>query len=133
MSRSSPYYLKATQEAEKVDSPALGFLIAREVTSGGAGLLGGVQALIKQNNTIIELLIQLSDHQRNLDQRLSSIERSFGKQTEGVNSEELDSIIKRIENLSLGPQEKPKETKGKLRVFKDPKVILQEELEKLKR
>lgn len=43
-----------------------------------------------------------------------------------------ESLKTKLQNLSLGTSEKQKEGRGKLRVFKDPYKILQEEQEKLR-
>ncbi|CAL5352136.1 unnamed protein product [Camellia sinensis] len=41
-------------------------------------------------------------------------------------------LITKLENLSLGPKEKPKESRGLLRVHRNPNKLLQDELDKLK-
>lgn len=55
---SSSTYIEALQATENLEPPALGFVKPSE---GAKGAIGSSLALIKQNNTIIQLLVRVSE------------------------------------------------------------------------
>ncbi|KAG6499953.1 hypothetical protein ZIOFF_039767 [Zingiber officinale] len=70
----------------------------------------------------------LKDIQSDLKTVVEQTKKGSGSTTTAI----PDSLIEKLRGLTLGAQEKPKEGKGKLRVYKDPFKILKEEQEKLK-
>ncbi|KAG6485640.1 hypothetical protein ZIOFF_054203 [Zingiber officinale] len=105
---------------------AIGF--ARPSDYQGPAL--GNSAIIRQNNTQIQLLVQIAENLKDIqaDPKII-IEQTKG----GVKATPIpDDLVEKLKNLTLGPSEKPKEGSRKLRVFKDPYKILKEEQEKLK-
>lgn len=87
--------------------------------------------IIKQNNTQIYLLIQIAESLKDIQTDLKFLTKQ--NQNSGTSTALPESLITKLQGLTLGPQEKPKEGKGKLRVYKDPFSTLKEEQEKLKR
>nr|WEX32079.1 putative nucleic acid binding protein [Dioscorea bacilliform SN virus] len=118
-------YLKALQETESIEPPAVGYTRPAEY-KGLASALASVQ---KQNNTLIQLFTQLFTQLTALQGEVRSLrtERSNSAQTEQL----LDQVITRLGKLSLS--EKLPEKTGKLLVYKDPYLIYQEELAKLQK
>lgn len=76
------------------------------------------------------MLVQIAKSLRDIQADLKTVI----EQTKGSVSPNLipDSLIEKLQNLSLGPAEKPREGKGTVRVFKNLYKILKEEQEKLK-
>ncbi|KAG6535784.1 hypothetical protein ZIOFF_000813 [Zingiber officinale] len=124
--KSTSSYKEAVQATEQIESPAVEFAKPSEFQ----GPTSGNMVIIKQNNTQLQLLVQIAKSLKDIQVDLKTIvEQTKG----GIKATSLlDDLITKLQNLSLGPTESPKEGKGKLRVFRDPYKILKEEQEKLK-
>ena len=128
LTQNTQFYKQAVQATDLIESPAVGFVKPSDHRGGTSG----TTALIKQNNTQIQLLVQALEEIRNLEAEVKILKDQIQKQ-KGVQlpSEITDELSARLAKLSIEPS-KQKEKKGVLRVFKDPFVILQEEKQKLK-
>lgn len=126
--QNTQFYKEAVQATDSIESPAVGFVKPADHRGGTSG----TTALIKQNNTQIQLLVQALVAIRNLEAEVKILKDQVSKQ-KGVQlpSELTDELSAKLAKLSLESSKK-KEKKGVLRVFKDPFVILQEEKQKLK-
>lgn len=122
-------YKKAVLATESIESPALGFI--RPADYKGANT--GQAALIKQNNTLIQLVVDLSEKVTSLSDNIKTLRDEVRQLQKGKEVVDItDDLISKLERLTLGqPEPKPKEKKGTLRVFKDPFKILDEENAKL--
>ena len=126
--QNTQFYRQAVQATNLIESPAVGFAKPADHRGGTSG----TTAVIKQNNTQIQLLVQVLEGIRNLEAEVKVLKDQVSKQ-EGVQlpNNITDELSARLAKLSIEPS-KPKEKKGVLKVFKDPFVILQEEKQKLK-
>lgn len=122
MSQNDLVYLEALKASEASEAPGIGLTTSSDKLS----IPSGVKTLIRQNNTIIELCVRLSKQVESLEGRIRALE------TQKAPALSTDELVDKIKNLSLGPKEKPKETKGLLRVHRDPNKLLQIELDKLR-
>ncbi|KAG6507913.1 hypothetical protein ZIOFF_033266 [Zingiber officinale] len=112
-------YREALQATEGIEAPALGFLRPAEYQ----GAVKGSVTAIKQANTQIQLLVTILEKLENLEERIKKLEAKAATLA-SLPDEVIQSLSDKIKNLSV--QEKPKEGKGKLLVFKDPYDILKE-------
>ncbi|KAG6524084.1 hypothetical protein ZIOFF_013974 [Zingiber officinale] len=120
-------YKEALQATEEIEAPALGFCRPSEYKGGISSNI----ALIKQANTQIQLLVTILEKLEALEERIKKLEAREAPQQQSLPEVVIQSITNKIQALSI--QEKPKESKGKLRVFTDPFQILKEEQAKIKR
>lgn len=121
MNSESPEYKRALQAVESLEPPALGFIKPAEFR---AGLPTASAAIQKQNNTIIQLLLQLFEKVNSLQAEV----RTLRKEPE-LPEEILDQITSKFNKLSI--TEAPSEPRGKILVHKDPVKIFEEEKLKL--
>lgn len=128
-SKGTNSYKDAVRATESIKPPALGFVKPSDYPS----TIANNTAIIKQNNVQIQLLVQISESLKEIRSDLQTILEHQKKGAEGIFPVIPESIITKLSNLSLGASEKPKESKGKLLVFKDHLKILKEEKDKLKR
>lgn len=120
-SRSTESYKEALKATESIEPPSLGFL----KSSDFPGALSHQVAVIKQHNVQIQLLVQIAEDIRGIRAELQTLKEL--QQSKAVQSQVVpDELITKLTNLSLGPSERPKETKGKILVFKDPIKIFRE-------
>ena len=120
-SRNTESYKEALKATESIEPPSLGFL----KTNDFMGTLSHQVAVIKQHNVQIQLLIQIAEDIKGIRTELQTIREL--QQTRSTQSQVVpEDLITKLANLNLGPSERPKETKGKILVFKDPIKILQE-------
>ncbi|KAG6521934.1 hypothetical protein ZIOFF_019068 [Zingiber officinale] len=127
ITRNTQSYREAVQATYSIEPPAIGFAEPSDLQ----GTLPGNTVVIKQKNMQLQLLIQVAETLKNIQADLKTIV----EQTRGSRSSTAaipDSLVEKLQKLTLGAQEKQREGKGKLGVFKDPFKILQEEKEKLK-
>lgn len=119
--RTTESYKEALKATEPIDPPSLGFL----KTSDYPGTLSHQAAIIRQHNTQIQLLVQIAKDIKGIKEELQAIRKA---QQRGETSSQAipEDLITKLANLNLGPSERPKETKGKILVFRDPTKILQE-------
>ncbi|XP_074567333.1 actin-depolymerizing factor 11-like [Curcuma longa] len=121
------HYELQAKATEQIESPAVGFAKPSEYQ----GPSSGNSAIIKQNNTQLQLLAQIAESLKDIQADLKTI---IEQTKEGKIVTPLpDSLIEKLQNLPLGQSEKPREGRGKIKVFKDPYKMLKElEQEKLK-
>lgn len=122
LTRVSSSYREVVQATESVESPGLGFAKPSEYQ----GAFSGNSAIIKQNNTQIQLLVQISESLKEIQSDLKTLLNKSAKVNDDT-TPLLEDLITKLNNLSLEPKEKVKEAKGRIRVFKDPYTILREE------
>ncbi|KAG6537014.1 hypothetical protein ZIOFF_002092 [Zingiber officinale] len=122
------WHIKAAKQIEIVLSkpPALGFIKPSEYSNT---IANGV-AVIKQNNLQLQLLTQIAESIQEIRDDLKGI-INYQRKKEGTPTLP-EELITKLSNLSLGSGERPKESKGKLLIFKDPLKILQQEQEKVR-
>lgn len=129
LARSTKSYRDALLSTEYLESSSLGFIKPSE--HHGPPFVKN--AIIKQNNTQLHLLVQIAETLRDIQTDLKTL---LAKQdaTPGASTSAIpDDLITKLTKLSLGPSERPREGRGKLRVFRDPYKILQDEQAKLKK
>lgn len=122
MSVSDDNYQTALEKVQVVEGS--GFSKTTRLTAGDLS-----RKEITQNNTIIQLLIDIHTKLDTLKAESTVIKNENGKAVTEVNLH--DDLIKKFEGLTLGKT--PKQTKpGTLFAYKDPYVILEEEKNRLK-
>lgn len=109
-SAKSKDYDEALCSTEGVSSPAIGFIVAKDATN---------KDINRQNNTIIELLLKIND----------KLEVLLAKPITS-NSEQVSSLAKQLEGLSLGIKTVPRK-KEPFFVYQDPLKIYKQEKAKL--
>lgn len=120
--RGTEAYKEALRATESIDPPSLGFL----KTSDYPGTLSHQSAVIKQHNVQIQLLVQIAEDIKGIRTELQTIRELQQTGTKPTQAIPEDLILK-LSNLNLGPTERPKETRGKILVFKDPVKIFREQ------
>ncbi|KAG6470161.1 hypothetical protein ZIOFF_071218 [Zingiber officinale] len=126
ITKSTSSYKDTVKATEQIESPAIGFVKPSEFQ----GPVSGNSVVIIQNNTLLQLLVQIVESLKDIKADLKTL---IEQTKEGIQSNPIpDNLIDKLKNLSLGPAKKPREGRRKLRVFKDPYKIMKEEQEKLK-
>jgi hypothetical protein len=125
----SSSYLEAVKATESIEEPAVDFVKPAEAK-------GGTATVIKQNNTIIQLLVKLSENLEDCKESIRNISKVVADRTSAGTSADItgtiDELQKSLNKLSLGePIPKPKKKEVPFYVFKDPKKIFEEEKKKL--
>ncbi|KAJ1689907.1 hypothetical protein LUZ63_014062 [Rhynchospora breviuscula] len=122
----SSVYREALRATESIEEPALGFVKPTEATQRATS------TIIKQNNTIIQLLVKIKEEFEDCKDQIRELKRA--KAPEGSDTTEtLEQIQNQLKNLSLGPlsiSKRPTIT-GKFFVYLDPKKIYEEEKKKV--
>ncbi|GKA04943.1 hypothetical protein Tco_0684063 [Tanacetum coccineum] len=125
-------YQEAIQATEEIESPAVGFA---KTSDYKGGLAIQVNAVIKQNNTLLYLASKQS-------QKLIELEEKFDKLKQEVHTiiekeiqpadleDSISSLAKRLDNFSISGKLLVKITDGKIHVFEDHKKIFKEQFEK---
>nr|AYH52621.1 ORF2 [Dioscorea bacilliform AL virus 2] len=116
-------YVEALTLTEDIEPPAVGFGKPLEFKGSVSSYCG---AIIKQNNTIIQLLVSLHEKVESIEERLRKVE----KKELSLTTDLTNDLVSKISQIRLGDKPIPK--KGVLLVDKDPLVIIREEQEKLK-
>ncbi|KAJ1692976.1 hypothetical protein LUZ63_009674 [Rhynchospora breviuscula] len=128
LSANSTIYKEALKATETIHPPAVGFVRPQDIT----GRTTEVQ--FKQNNTIIQLLLKLTEEVKDLKVTIKRLEAVKGKEVTQPDdlSDSLDQIQQQLQKLSLGESSKPAvpKLKGKLFVFKNSKEIFEAEKKK---
>ncbi|KAJ4754773.1 ORF II [Rhynchospora pubera] len=127
LSANSTIYKEALKVTEIIHL-AVGFVKPQDITGRA------IDAQFKQNNTIIQLLLKLTEEVENLKAVVKKIEVSKGKEVTQPDdlTDSLDQIQQQLQKLSLGEPSKPAipKPKGKLFVLKNPKEIFEAEKKK---
>ncbi|KAJ1689718.1 hypothetical protein LUZ63_013873 [Rhynchospora breviuscula] len=128
LSANSTNYRVALKATESIQSPAVGFVKPQDITGRA------IEVQFKQNNTIIQLLLKLTEEVGDLKVAVKRLETVKGKEVSQPDdlSDSLDQIQQQLQKLSLGEPSKPAvpKSKGKLFVFKNPKEIFEAEKKK---
>ncbi|KAJ4770512.1 ORF II [Rhynchospora pubera] len=128
LSANSTIYKEALKATETIHLPAVGFVKPQDITGRA------IDVQFKQNNTIIQLLLKLTEEVEDLKAVVKKIEATKGKEVTQPDdlTDSLDQIQQQLQKLSLEEPSKsavPK-PKGKLFVFKNPKEIFEAEKKK---
>ncbi|KAJ1686351.1 hypothetical protein LUZ63_017741 [Rhynchospora breviuscula] len=125
LSANSTIYKEALKATESIQPPAVGFVRPQDIT----GRTTEVQ--FKLNNTIIQLLLKLTEKVEDLKVAVKKLETAKGKEVAQPDdlTDSLEQIQNQLQKLSLGESNKPAvpKSKGKLFVFKNPKEIFEAE------
>ncbi|KAJ1685811.1 hypothetical protein LUZ63_017201 [Rhynchospora breviuscula] len=128
LSANSTIYKEELKATETIHPPAVGFVRPQDIT----GRTTEVQ--FKQNNTIIQLLLKLTEEVEDLKVAVKRLETVKGKEVTQPDDlfDSLDQIQQQLQKLSLGEPNKPAvpKPKGKLFVLKNPKEIFEAEKRK---
>ncbi|KAJ1693763.1 hypothetical protein LUZ63_010461 [Rhynchospora breviuscula] len=128
LSANSTIYKEALKATETIHPPATGFVRPQDITGRAT------EVQFKQNNTIIQLLLKLTEEVEDLKVAIKRLETVKGKEVTQPDdlSDSLDQIQQQLQKLSLGESSKPAvpKLKGKLFVFKNPKEIFEAEKKK---
>lgn len=122
--QASPFYTEALEALENLESPSIG--LSKPAESKGVGSANTV--IIKQNNTQIQLLITILEKLEKLEERILQLEKQKASAV-GLPTD----LVTKLQNLTISEKQRPKETSGQLRVFRNPQTILKEEQSKLRK
>ena len=129
--RASSSYQEAIQVLETLESPAVGFTKPSDYQRGQGTHL---KVLIKQNITLLYLLVKQAQQLRDFEDKFEQLRRRVEAKKEVAPSELGDSISKlteKLEQVSLFGKSLPAERKqGPIYVFKNPHNIFKEEYSK---
>jgi prophage DNA circulation protein len=122
LTQGSQVYQEALTATKSIEEPAVGFAKPAEEK--------GTSALIKQNNTIIHLLVKIKEDLEDCKTAIRAIRKQKEPATDITAA--VDDLKNSLQKLSLGepPKQKPK---GPFYVFKDPKKIFEEEKNKIRK
>lgn len=120
-------YRNSLIATESIDPPSIGFI--KPVT--GAGLA----TVLKQNNTIIQLLVSVTEKLEDLQNDVSRLKKEVAEKGKAPATPEtldpiLDEIQKKLEGFHIGEQKSKTTKKGPFFVFKDPLKIYETERRK---
>ena len=92
----SSIYLEALKATETLEEPAQGFVKPAECTKG-------TTTVIKQNNTIIQLLVKIQEELEDCKISIKRLEAAKTKVPETENlTQSIDDLQKDLQKLSLG-------------------------------
>lgn len=118
-------YRNSLTFTESIDPPSIGFLKPAQ----GVGLA----SVIKQNNTLIQLLVSISERLDDIQSELKSLKKEVAERGKSQIAQEnldpiLDEIQKKLEGFHIGePKSKVQKKKGPFFVFTDPLKIYEAE------
>ncbi|ASA40119.1 ORF2 [Dioscorea bacilliform virus] len=115
-------YTEALEATQGIEGAACGFTVPSEFKSSASVANA---AIIKQNNTLIYLLVSLHEKVDSLEERVKKLERL----NVSITKEVTDDLVSKLGTLKLGGR--PPAVRGKLLVNEDPLLILKREQEKL--
>lgn len=124
-------YLKALKTVDCIETPAKGFVKPSDHTT----TIDLLRAVVKQNNTLISLLISQGEDIRELQNQVKQIKKQQQQPPETASKElesSIDELTKRLGGLNLGGEAIIPKKKGVILVHKNPSDILQAEQQKLK-
>ncbi|KAJ1698621.1 hypothetical protein LUZ63_007133 [Rhynchospora breviuscula] len=128
LSANSTIYKEALKATETIQPSATGFVRPQDITGRAT------EVQFKQNNTIIQLLLKLTEEVEDLKVAVKRLEAEKKKEVTQPDdlSDSLDQIQQQLQKLRLGESSKPAvpKLKGKLFVFKNPKEIFEAEKKK---
>ncbi|ACV74336.1 hypothetical protein [Pelargonium vein banding virus] len=121
-------YIAAAQATEALGSPAEGFLSVKNIPPGSSSQTA---LLIKQNNFLLELVLDLHRKINGVEARLSRAKEP----AEGSQGQGLEEIIQKLDKLKIGDGEQKTHSikgPGKVYFYRDPKALAEEERRKAK-
>lgn len=116
-SASTSAYIEASQATESLGEPAKGFVRISEASKAN-------ELLIKQNNFIIELLIQQDGKLDKIAEGIEALKKGKGGAT-GDLEVKIDELSVSLKNLGRKKDEVPA-TVSRVYHFEDPRKILEE-------
>lgn len=125
-------YVEALKATAELEVPAVGFSVPESLQGGQATLS---KEIIKQNNTLIYLLLKQAEEIRALEGQISKINLSLATlETEDRKEKELsDSIAdlsKRLGLIATDKAQPPRAKQGPIYYNKDPKAIFDSQYKK---
>lgn len=115
-------YKQSLSSTESIDPPSIGFL----KPATGVGLA----EVLKQNNTIIQLLVSISERLEDVQTDLSNLKKEAARKGKAQVPEKLDPLLeeiqKKLEGFHIG-EPKPPRKKTPFFVFSDPLKIYEAE------
>ena len=130
LTASSDDYKEALTATTSLGAPAAGFVKQEEVAGDRTA---AINTIIKQNNLLIQLLVQTKQDLDDCKTTINEIQRKLAaqKEPESQITDAISNLEANLKKLSLGETVKPKpRPKGPIYVFKDPLKILEEEKKK---
>ncbi|KAJ1697324.1 hypothetical protein LUZ63_005836 [Rhynchospora breviuscula] len=102
LSANSTNYREALRATETIHPPAVGFVRPQDITGKAT------EVQFKQNNTIIQLLLKLTEEVEDLKVAVKRLEIAKGKEVTQPNdlSDSLDQIQQQLQKLSLDEHSK---------------------------
>lgn len=128
-------YKEALEATETISPPAKGFIDPISIKQS----LELSRENIKQTNTIIQLLVSISEEQNDIKTRLTSLEAELKTVKKATSlptdiSQSIHKLSEKLEKTHIGePITRRVTQKGSFFVFKDPYSILEDERRKVKR
>ena len=122
-------YKEALAATTSLGAPAVGFAKLDEF----GDTKEAVRAIIKQNNLLIQLLVQIKQDLDDCKTTINEVQRKLAanKEPESHITDAISNLEANLHKLSLGEPVKQKpRPKGPIYVFKDPLKILEEEKKK---
>ncbi|KAG6476285.1 hypothetical protein ZIOFF_065524 [Zingiber officinale] len=110
ITRNTYSYLDVIATTDQIEAPAVGFAKPIDYQGTSANLI-----IIKQNNTQIQLLVQIAEALRGIQEELETTDKGGRPSTPPLH----EDLIEKLKNLSLRLVARPKEKQGKLRIFID--------------
>lgn len=125
----NPDYQDALRATEGLESPAQGFIRPSKVQGGPTSLSA---VILKQNNTIIQLLVKACEKLEDCNTEIKSLKEKARKAKEEDLEDSIQGLTKKLEQISLGSSSKEpvKKAKGSFFVFEDPLKIYEREKKK---
>ncbi|GJS66828.1 hypothetical protein Tco_0681392 [Tanacetum coccineum] len=125
-------YQEAIQATEDLESPAVGF---EKTSDYKGGLVVQVNAVIKQNNTLLYLATKQSRKLVELEEKFDKLKQEIHtiikKEVQPADLEDsISSLAKRLDNFSISGKLPVKRIDEKIHVFEDPNKIFKEQFEK---
>ncbi|GKF92195.1 hypothetical protein Tco_0278914, partial [Tanacetum coccineum] len=125
IAKANPDYVEAKQATEEIETPSIGFAAPSEFKEGTIKTLG---ALIKQNNTILYLLIKQGEEVKTIREELIKIKgrlKGLKKQEAAPQEfgEAIADLTKRLEKVGISDKTLPKSKRGPIYVNQDPNKI----------
>ena len=121
----SPDYIEALQVTQEIESPAVGFSVPSEIKGGQVTL---TTTLIKQNNTLVYLLLKQAEEVRSIKEQLDTVSSSLNtfveKEIKSLElKESISDLSKRLGLIGVTEKQVPRTKQGPIFYFKDPKAI----------
>lgn len=133
VTQGSSTYKEAAQALEGLDQPSLGFVRGADLAGQTTTTL---QAIIKQQNLQIQLLVKLTEKVEDLQQEVKAIKTAKAKAGETGSAElesQINDLSKKLDKVSLGSGTAPAKKRTPYYVKEDPLKIFEREFAKTKK